>query len=871
MTLDGEPDNGVSGNFDLGRLFSLLVRGQENTARVMGEMRDATARSLHMAQSFMTGQGSSSAYRARQNMGNGFGVQPNPLAGHTTSGNLGGSGSGPTVWNVTTAGTTTPGTTPGSMGSPGSAPGSGTIPGSTIPAGPSPAPRRPMWNLPPVGATTAAFLRNNTTLPQNRADWSATFGQMRDATIRQTQQNWSRSAFGVWSPHWNSGGSGGGSGGSGGGGGYRGPGGGGSGGQQGAGPYGMGPQGLPPNPIYFGGAGTPYGAYGPYGPYGPSGGGPGGGGGGGGSNDDGSLDHGANKRVNQEPGHLWGMNSGIGGWARRNIPGVGLVDKAFGEVKSQRNKNEYYQNVTGGGNFSGFGERMHEEAYVASTTAMLNDDEARAAFKGVTRLGFNGRVRDQFQKQGGRQDALDFLYHGKTSYGASINESLGQLEIVSKNSTLSLKGLQKALKDVSDTAGRAGVNAQMARAQLMNLVEAGTQAGYGAGSIPTAQNLQMGKTSLGRSFQDIDLSGQMGQQFAYMASSNMGMTYNQYTAMQTTNPLAAAQARAGQNLSLLSQIFTQDEVNWIKDKANGLGGTLDSDSALSIVPEFLAAFPNHNISVIHQQLAAFGIIQTEDPQKALAYAFSLIAGNNGDLANAEKTSTANKPMSAKEAAKADNAKGSGFIKDFDTGIRDPNFAHKSWGAFVETVTVTGVDDVGIEDAEAMKEYKRQIAKNKGERNPVIENLLKTLDKEDKAKVVVHTSEGQRVVSLKDAIKHHSKELSSGTARFVEGEAKGKSVQDLLGSGSVDSSADWTKEAAKASGKSGESLKEWQKKHPDEKTLAGSGTGTGSNGKVVIDLSDSAKQLLRVSSATGIAGANGEGAPPLNPFNWNASR
>jgi hypothetical protein len=107
-------------------------------------------------------------------------------------------------------------------------------------------------------------------------------------------------------------------------------------------------------------------------------------------------------------------------------------------------------------------------------------------------------------------------------------------------------------------------------------------------------------------------------------------------------------------------------------------------------------------------------------------------------------------------------------------------------------------------------------------------------------------------------------------RFVDGSESGKSVQDLLGTGATDSTANWTSEASKSKGNEGTSIKEWEKKHPSRKTSANSG-GTAANGKVVVDLSDTAKQLLKISSATGIAGANGEGAPPLNPYNWNASR
>ena len=850
MSTPGQPDSGVSGNYDLGHLFSLLIQGQQNTNRVMNDMLDMTRQSLHAAQTFGTGGGSANAYRARQSMGG----SGSPTAGMTTQRTIRAYQSAFTVGPDGPASTVPPGGSPGPGPVPGTQP-SGS--GSNAPAAPSPG-FRAMWGIPTAGQTTS----NN--LPSSRAQVGDSFRDVSRRTLQQTTQNVSRAMFGVWSPYWrggpngtgtNSGGSGGGGQGSSGGGG-----GGGGGGQLGMGPYGMGPAGMPPNPLYFGGPGSPHGPYGPYGPYGSgTGGGTGGGHGGGGAPAGGAGGGG---------GHLWGLGSGIGGWLRRSVPGLDLVDKGFGEVRSQRNKNEYYQNVNGGSNFGGFAERFHEEMYAASTSAMFSDQEARQAFKGVTRLGYNGIVNDQFSRQGGRQDALNFVYHGKTSYGASVSESLQELEQVSKNSTLSLKTLQGALKDVSDTAGKAGVNAQMARKQLMNLIGQGESAGYGSGSVTTAANLQMGKTSLGRSYQDIDLSGQMSQQYTYMASSQMGMTYNQYTAMQSTNPLAAAQARAGQNLSTLSQIFTQDEVNWVKQKAQALGGTLDSDAALSIVPEFLTAFPNHNISVIQQQLAAFGVVQTDDPQKALAYAFTLMAGQNGDLANAQKTAKANKPMSASAAAKQSSR--SGFIKGFTTKKSDgSSLGAKIGGALLETVTAGIVDDVGTSkgDSKAMKTYKDQVVKS-GQRNPVLENLLTTVKDDDETKVIVHTSKGERVVSLQDAIKNHATEVSSGQAKIVSGKNKGKTVSDLLGAGSVNAGANWTEEASKSKDKSGESLSKWQKDHPSK---TATGTGAGANGKVVVDLSDTAKQLFKISSATGIAGANGEGAPPLNYYNWNANR
>lgn len=560
---------------------------------------------------------------------------------------------------------------------------------------------------------------------------------------------------------------------------------------------------------------------------------------------------------------MYGMNSGVGRFLRRVVPGLGLVDSAVGEVRAQRDKNEYYQNIEGGSNFGGFGERLHEEAYAFTTQGVFSSQEARQAFKGVTRLGFNGRVGSDYSQQGGRQQALNFIYHGKTAYGASVNESLQELEVASKNSTVNLKEFQQALKDISDTAGKAGVNAQMARSQLTSLMQSAMNAGYGAGSVQTASNIQMGQTSLGRSFQNIDLSGQMSQRYTYMAASNAGMTYNQYVAMQSTNPLAASQARAGQNLQILSQIFSGDEVNWVKQQAQAMGGKLDPNSAISIVPAFERQFPNHNVSVITQQLQQFGIVSSSDPTEALAYAFNLIAGNNGDLANAQKTQSNTKPMSASAADKAaKNGSNSLLMKNFSV-TPTPNRIN-SKAAFDSPSVQQGTSDAG-----AMTAYKNTVSKT-NQRNPVIEGLLQKVKDPDKEKVVVHTASGERVVSLADAITNHSAELSGGSVQFVSGDNKNRSVADIVGQNNINAGSNWATEASKSKDKSGQTLSAWQKANPSS-TPYGNGTGTGANGRVIVDLSDGAKQLLKIASTSGIAGANGEGAPPINSYPYNANR
>jgi hypothetical protein len=344
------------------------------------------------------------------------------------------------------------------------------------------------------------------------------------------------------------------------------------------------------------------------------------------------------------------------------------------------------------------------------------------------------------------------------------------------------------------------------------------------------------------------------------------MSYNQYVAMQSTNPLAASQARAGENLQVMSQIFSAAELKWIKDKAAAMGGKLDPNSAISIVPAFEQAFPNHNVQVITQQLAAFGIVQSSDPTEALAYAFNLIGGNNGDLASAEKNSTQNAPMSASAAQSAEGSNSS-LIKGFSaTG----NGGGKAPSGVLSRLGGPQAQNNGQDTSNAMTTYQKSV-QTSGQRNPVIEALLQSVKgNPDQEQVVVHTADGERVMSLADAITSHPTELSSGQVQFVGGSDKGRSVGDIVGQNKINASADWTSEAAKSSTSQGQSLADWQKANPNSDPY-GNGSETGSNGKVIIDLTAAAAQLLKVSSATGIAGANGEGAPPINSYSYNANR
>ncbi|MFE4863247.1 hypothetical protein, partial [Streptomyces sp. NPDC056670] len=300
--------------------------------------------------------------------------------------------------------------------------------------------------------------------------------------------------------------------------------------------------------------------------------------------------------------------------------------------------NAYYQSVEGGSNFDGFEERLHEEAYRWTTFGVLNSDEARKAFKGVTRLGYNSKVEDGV----GRQEALDFVYHGKTRRGASVDESLQTLQVNSKNALGSLNDLNDALNEVSDSAGKAGINSQLARAEFTQLMDQAIKSGYGSSASGVAALEQNIKTSYGRSFQDVDASGRLGINRAYLAASMTGITVSEYL---TAGPTAKGQADAVTDKAFAKIGLKPGVEEWIKQQIAASGGNVSEAVEQQIAEEMLQQFyPNdpQALAAVVGSLSGYPSL-AQDPVKAAAW---IVKQYNGKGAAAE----------VKDLSKADKKK-----------------------------------------------------------------------------------------------------------------------------------------------------------------------------------------------------------------------
>ncbi|WP_164331323.1 hypothetical protein [Streptomyces sp. RLB1-9] len=572
------------------------------------------------------------------------------------------------------------------------------------------------------------------------------------------------------------------------------------------------------------------------------------------------------------PGSSGGHASGIGSWTKSMLPRVGaaiggpwgaVAGAAIGaatdipaEVRSQRDKNAYYQSIEGGSNFDGFGERASEELYRWSTFGVLSSDEARKAFKGVTKLGYNSKVEGGV----GRQDALNFIYHGKTRRGETVDESLQQLQVNSKNALGSLNDLSNALNAVSDSAGKAGVNAQSARAEFTQLMDQAIKQGYGSSSADVASLEQQTKNSYGRSYQDVDVSGRLTLNHAYMAASMSGMSVSQYLTSGVTSK-GAADAKLDQ--ATASAVLKPGVEGWIKDQISKAGGAgnLNEDVVQQIAEQMIRQFYPNDSPAMAQVIAAISGQSTlaNDPVKA---AFWLVQQYN-DKGTAETTHKMTaKEKAAQKTASKENAVSTGVGNNMrqTQDDRGPN-AGKSILGDLDKEKSGDFLGFGGHNSDAYNAYQKWHDKNGGQEDPVVYHLLDKIKGDDKTKVAVTTKSGKRVVSLADAIKNHRNELASGKAVVVEGDQAGKTVSEILGKDKVDPLRDFSKEA-KGTDKSGETYAKWEKEHTTKDKKG--------RDKLEVTLSAEARRLLTVLDSTGVAGSSATATPPLSPYASNPS-
>lgn len=575
------------------------------------------------------------------------------------------------------------------------------------------------------------------------------------------------------------------------------------------------------------------------------------------------------------PGGPWGQpmghpsfsfgGSGGGGWTNmilgqaRRIPYVGTamaVATAGAQLyQSEREKNRFYQGMEGGGNAAGFGERFHEEAYRWSLGAAMPGDMARRSFKGVTALGYTGK-----SKTGqGRQDALNFVYGNYTGRGMDVEESLGMLQTASRDATVSFGELGDALKEVSDTAGKAGVNAKFMRQNFQAMLQSSISTGAGPGAADLAGIFSSTQASYGREFQGMDFRGQLSTQYQYMIGAQYGVAPGQLQGIMRNQPGQYARMVAGSQMSWIQTIFSPQQLNDLKSLITKYG--VSQQAIPQIEQEFLNAHPEIDLNIIAQTLSGELTGVQLDNSNVMDWVIQQLAGNTA-AAHGATQSNANKPVDRNNTAGARTGKYGLYTPDkndtpksgqkgVEEGLRFHGAGKDWWG--------------GASENKAGKIYVDQMKKS-GKRDPVLEALLQNVDDPNKTKVRVSTSKGDRIVSFEEAMRLFPNELASGKVQIVTGDQAGKSTSDIIG-GNADPNRDTKGElTGDNQQKAGQSLSDYEKKHGK---IKGSDDGLVKQ-RVTVDLTEEAKRLLQLLPSTNNQ-SSATGYPPYNPNSAQGSR
>lgn len=560
-----------------------------------------------------------------------------------------------------------------------------------------------------------------------------------------------------------------------------------------------------------------------------------------------------------------GSGGGRGGWTNmllggaRRIPYVGTAMTTTAGLtniyQSEREKNRFYQGMEGGSNLAGFGERASEEAYRWSTGFGMSGSMARRAFKGVTAMGYTGKS----QTGQGRQQALDFVYHNYNARGMDVEESLSMLQTASRDATVTFGELSEALKGVSDTAGKAGVNAKFMRQSFQGMLQTAIGTGAGPGAADVAGIFSSTQASYGREFQGMDFRGQLDRGYQYMIGAQYGVSAGRLQGIMRNQPGQYARMVAGSQRSTVNMAFSQQQISDLQSLIKKYGAS--QQAIPQIEQEFLNNHPEIDLHVIADVLSGPLTGVQLDESNVMDWVIQQLAGNTAAAHGAQ--SSGGKPVSTKDTSGARTGEyglvqppGNDTVKGMieDMNVHGPGDSMPGARFFSDTTNKAG------------ENYLKQFY-NKGKRDPVLEAILQNVKNPNSTKVRVSTAKGDRIISFEEAMRLYPNELATGKVQIVEGAEKGRSISDIVG-GNVDPNRDVRGELTNEEGqRKGETLGHYEKKHGK---LPQAGGGDVVKTRVTVDLTTEAKRLLQVLPSVNNE-SQATGYPPYNPNAQQGSR
>jgi hypothetical protein len=582
-----------------------------------------------------------------------------------------------------------------------------------------------------------------------------------------------------------------------------------------------------------------------------------------------------------------------GGLSR--VPGIGLgiaaaegVNNGMEWLTNEAAQNSRYQsiyagdNTTAGGFFSGVGalfggstndrsgiaNRMAETGYVLGnrfSPGGMNEEQARAAFQGVSQLGYVGDQRDQ---------NLAFVKRAYKNLGMDPRETLQYNQLQSQHGQNNLDSLYQSLENVSKAAQRTSQSAEVLRKSFVGNYQSALTGGAGAAStglagamtMMTANNRDLAGVSYGAGV----LTNPLLQ---YAGAGMIGMTPGQVQGQAAQgNPFPQLASQQALTSSMLNQAVPSSVMNRMNQLIAGKGGrdkVQASGGAQYDIATDLIQHPEWNTEAVRmamQMAGVTGIDQNSSPEQ-VAEAFINYQSGNDFKKQAAGLSDQYSVKMLGQGNESDNFKK--FQSDLSDRQNKETVSGGNWlsdtgndimgwfGVDTRSDEQTSIDQ-GNATASAYKDLQKNRG-NSGLSDPAIESAISRFGSDPNMKIRVQTKEGDKVVSLADAIKYYPDQLTKGSASIASTDASlnKKRIGDVTGVKDVnvgpmdDSSKSQT---------FGDSADQWDKDNPVNGTT--NSDDSGGNGKVTISLSPEVARLFNVTgSGVNIDAAAAAGVPP----------
>lgn len=479
----------------------------------------------------------------------------------------------------------------------------------------------------------------------------------------------------------------------------------------------------------------------------------------------------------------------------------GIVD-AMEWLTEQRAANAQYQQIYGGDNFglsdtiqglfggdvnTGSGQRAAGFNFKMSqlfSPGGLTGDDSDKLFQGVSSLGYNNDERRQ---------QLHFATGMYKKQGMSVDDSLRLIQVSAQYANQSLAGVADGLTQVSKAAQVTGQSAKTLRDQFTSYYGAALAGGAGASASSLAQAMTLSTSGMSRQLAGANMTPMLtNPMYLQQVASGAGMTSGQLQSQMAQGNFmsfaGSAQKILDQRMLGVMDPSVRRQLTQLVKEYGGNKVVAEGPGAISAIATELMGNKSWNVYAARSALQSIGVDTSAMNDQQVAEFFVAQTTSGGMGAQAKEQQEKNKPKDVTKQIE-------------EHGVSD--FAIKSG----QPGTLKG--GVGFGSEARMEYLERQ--KKTGKSDPAMEAAITQFG--GKApKITVQTKQGQRVVTLSEAIRDYGDQISSGSAIIAEGEYKGKKISEVTGvtTTGVVPGKGGTPNTAKENAKSGQTTEEFEK-------------------------------------------------------------